>query len=89
MLATRVDGVIIVSPSPGQSEETHYIIDNNYHRLFLVRGDAAVGLHAGQPADSTRWYIYRWVDETALPAATYEIASVAASTWGRLKAIFR
>ncbi len=89
-LATRVDGFIIVPPSPGQTEETRYIIDNNYHRFFLVRGDAAVGLHAVQPADSTRWYIYRWVDETAQPFATSGTASrTQNSTWGRVKGLFR
>jgi hypothetical protein len=33
------------------------------HEVSLVRGDAAV-LSAGQRADSTCWYIYRWEDQS-------------------------
>jgi hypothetical protein len=39
------------------------------HVFHVVRGDAAV-LAAGQPADSTRWYVRRWVEDLdALTAA--------------------
>ncbi len=94
MLATRVDGVIVVPPGPGQSADTRFIINMNYHRFSLVRGDAAVGLHAGQPADSSRWYVYRWVDETGqLGAPTRESRTgpqaSANTTWGAMKAMCR
>ncbi len=70
VLATTMDGLIVVPPGPGQTEETRYVIDSDLLRLFLVRGDAQFDstgrfvTPAGQPADSTRWYIYRCIDGT-------------------------
>ncbi len=88
VLATRVDGVVITPPLEGQLQGSYRVIDNNLHRLFLVRGDAAVGLRAGQPADRAHWYVYRWVDETALPFAARgaQPQPTESTTWGRLKA---
>ncbi|HEU5322294.1 MAG TPA: hypothetical protein VFX28_15930, partial [Methylomirabilota bacterium] len=37
------------------------------HVLHVVRGDAAVRV-AGQPADSTRWYIRRWLNDVSAVA---------------------
>ncbi len=104
MLATRVDGIIIVPPSQGQTQETRYIIDNNNHRFYLARGDAQFDstgrfiTPAGERADSTRWYIYRWIDETAQPVAVGGLQSASAAvnrvsnplaTWGEVKAASR
>jgi hypothetical protein len=87
VLATRVDGVIVVS---GQTEDVRYVIDNNFLRFYLVRGDAAVGLDAEQPADDAHWYVYRWVDETAMPAAPGRTPSATVpTTWARVKALYR
>jgi hypothetical protein len=92
VLSTPVDALFVVPPTPPATEPTQYVITNNSHRFFLVRGDAAVGLKATQPADSTRWYIWKWADETvgapAAPAAALERASENA-TWGGLKATYR
>jgi hypothetical protein len=98
VLATRVDGLVVVPPTDGQTEETRYVIDNNFHRFFLVRGDAALDGHDNPTvlpplaADSTRWYIYRWIDETVIqagaPAGASSRASTA-STWGSVKARYR
>jgi hypothetical protein len=90
VLATRVDGVFIVPPTGGQTEDTRYVIDNNLHRFFLVRGDAAASLAAGQPADSTHWYIWRWWDETGQVYAPASLrASSMNSSWGSVKATYR
>jgi len=62
VLQTRVDGSITV-PQSGASPLT-YLITNNLNEFFLVRGDVAQGLDVTQSADSTHWYIYRWVDLT-------------------------
>jgi hypothetical protein len=91
VLSTPVDAVFVVPPTPPATDPTQYVISNNSHRFFLVRGDAAVGLKATQPADSTRWYIWKWADETrgyVAPAAALERASENA-TWGGLKATYR
>jgi hypothetical protein len=90
-LLAEVDATVVIPPGTGQTEETTYLIDNNRHRLFLVRGDAVPGeLTAEQPADSLHWYIYRWKDETTNTAsrAGAELATER-STWGRLKAQYR
>ena len=64
------------------------------HDFHLVRGDAAV-LRAGQPADSTRWYIHRWTDKSAalmvrIPGPTAPANTIPArpSTWGSLKSMY-
>jgi len=64
------------------------------HDFHLVRGDAAV-LRAGQPADSTRWYIHRWTDKspslvvrTPTPTAPAGVMPARASTWGGVKATY-
>jgi hypothetical protein len=90
VLATRVDGVITVPPTGGQTEDTHYVIDNNFLRFFLVRGDAAASLAAGQPADSTHWYIWKWRDETSGAYAPASLrAATQPSTWSKVKGLYR
>jgi hypothetical protein len=95
-LQSEVDATIVVPPGTGQTEETTYLVDNNVHRFFLIRGDAAAGnLAPEQPADSLHWYIYRWRDETVSTAAAGDLrlASSAprqtATTLGRVKASTR
>jgi hypothetical protein len=90
VLATRVDGIVVVPHTGSQTEDTRYVIENNFHRFFLVRGDAAASLAAGQPADSTHWYVYHWMDETAYPVAPASVrASTQMTTWGHVKAVYR
>lgn len=62
---TRVDGQIVIPTSP---DPTNFLIENNTNVFYLVRGDQAQ-LATGQPADSTHWYFYRWVDLTTATAA--------------------
>jgi hypothetical protein len=91
VLLTRVDGSITV-PQSG-AEPLTYLITNNLNEFHLVRGDAAVNLDTTQPADTTHWYIYRWVDLTGSagqnavvhPASTSQPALTPA-TWGHVKA---
>jgi hypothetical protein len=96
VLATRVDGIIVIPPTGSQVEETSYHIKDNFLRLYLVRGDAAVDSN-GNPtippyflADSTLWFIYRWVDETAAtPKPSVAAVPVDSMTWSALKARYR
>jgi hypothetical protein len=88
VLATPVDGEIVVSDPQSPQDPRRYIITGNYHRLWLVRGDAAVGLDPGQPADRTRWYIRRWRDETTQLGAKPN-GPQSACTWGAIKGIYR
>jgi hypothetical protein len=96
VLATRLDAIVEFPPVPPETEPTRYVIDNNFERIFLVRGDAALDasnnptVPPGLPADSTRWYIYRWFDETnALGAAPGAVpVPTKPSTWGALKASY-
>jgi hypothetical protein len=71
---------------------------NGRHLFRLVRGDAAV-LEQGQRADSTRWYIYSWEDQTPVLAVLHSKLETARAglasplparpaTWGLLKAIY-
>ena len=62
---TRVDGQIVIPTAP---DPTNYLIENNTNVFYLVRGDQAQ-LNTNQPADSTHWYIYRWLDLTTATAA--------------------
>jgi len=97
VLSTPVDALIVVPPKPPATDPTQYVVTNNSHRLFLVRGDAAASLAESQPADTTRWYIWSWKDETAgISAASGPLKAAAASgpssvtaTWGRVKAAAR
>jgi hypothetical protein len=65
------------------------------HDFRLVRGDAAV-LRSGQAADSTRWYIHRWTDQSAAlaairapgPSALAHPLPARPSTWGTVKALY-
>jgi hypothetical protein len=86
MLMTRVDGSVTV-PQSG-SEPLTYLITNNYNVFYLVRGDAADSLDATQPADSTHWYIYRWIDLTGTSPKASGPATEQ-TTWGAIKARFR
>jgi hypothetical protein len=74
-----------------------YYVDGR-HLFRLVRGDAAA-LDPGQQADSTRWYIYSWEDQTSGPHASLSKLETAPAsfssplparpaTWGLLKAIY-
>ena len=85
-LATPVDGEIFVPNRYDPGNPTRFLIMGNSHRFFLVRGDSAQGLAAGQPADSTRWYIRRWRDESQQLGAP---AGLKTSTWGSIKAAYR
>jgi hypothetical protein len=97
VLATRLDGFVELPPVAPQTEPTRYIIDNNVARIFLVRGDAARDVSNNPtvlpplPADSTRWYIYRWLDETqALGGAPgAEPTPARTVTWGAILASCR
>jgi hypothetical protein len=90
VLDTRVDGVMEAPAPRGQTPDTRYVIDNNFHRFRLVRGDAAVGLGPGQPADAGHWYIWNWQDETAMSVApAREPQPAASTTWSRIKAVYR
>lgn len=100
VLSTPVDAIIVVPPVPPATEPTNYIVTNNSHRFYLVRGDAAVDLSESQTADSTRWYIWSWKDETVgsvtpAPAVTPASAGTrlapgdVAATWSRVKAAAR
>jgi hypothetical protein len=85
-----VDGLVVVPPTDGQTEETRYVIDNNFHRFYLVRGDAAGSLAAGQPADSTHWYVWKWQDEsTGYPAPAALGEATRSTTWSSVKATYR
>jgi hypothetical protein len=91
VLSTPVDLIVEIPPTPPYTEPTLFVIINNSHRFYLVRGDAAVGLMAGQPADTTRWYIWAWADETMgayAASGALEGATVPAS-WGKLKGLYR
>jgi hypothetical protein len=91
VLETFVDAVVVVPPEPPATDALRYVVTNNFHRIFLVRGDAANGLRADQPADSTHWYIWKWNDETAGTPGAPGTASEATAdaTWGGLKAAYR
>jgi hypothetical protein len=87
VLLTRVDGSITL-PQSGGSPLT-YLITNNLNEFKLVRGDAAASnLDSTQPADSTHWYIYRWVDLTGIAPRT-DTPSVQSTSWASIKARFR
>lgn len=94
VLSTPVDATIEVPPIPPQTEATTYVVTNNSHRFYLVRGDAAVDLAAEQDADSLHWYIWSWKDETvgtAAPGAALSTTGAGPAparltwTWGRVK----
>jgi hypothetical protein len=90
VLSTAVDGIFVLPPTPPTTDSTYFIITNNSHRFFLVRGDAAAGLKAAQPADSTHWYIWKWKDETVAYAAPATSGGATENaTWGGLKAVYR
>jgi len=58
------------------------------HAFYLVRGDAAI-LDPGQPADSTRWYLRHWDDEsTPTPGSSPGALPVLAATWGGMKGAY-
>lgn len=99
VLSTPMDGQIVVPPQPPSTDPTTYVVTNNSHRFYLVRGDAAASLAESQPADSTRWYIWSWKDETVgVPGATVPTSTGGATratpgqlpaTWARVKAAAR
>jgi hypothetical protein len=90
---TRVDGTIVIPPSPPATDPTNYLIENNYNAFYLVRGDQA-SLATSQPADSVHWYIYRWVDLTVATSVRAGVRTASATpnapvpvraTWARVK----
>jgi len=90
VLPTRVDGQITV-PQSGGSPLT-YLITNNYNVFYWVRGDAAAAenrnLDTSQAADSTHWYIYRWVDLTGgTPKSNDPLTR--SVTWAAIRALYR
>jgi len=87
LLATRVDGLIVV-PNPG-AEATTFVIENNFNVFYIVRGDSAVGLDASQPADAQHWYIYRWKDLTGGGNPRLLTQTTQATSWGGVKAKYR
>jgi len=91
VLSTPVDAVFVVPPTPPATDSIYYIVTDNSHRFFLVRGDAAVGLKSTQPADSTHWYVWKWRDETSgLPAAPGALGRATVNvTWGKVKGLYR
>jgi hypothetical protein len=61
--------------------------------FYLVRGDsAAVPPELGLPADSTRWYVDGWSDNTngtgAAPARANAPQPTKSPTWGSLKSLY-
>jgi hypothetical protein len=87
VLLTRVDGSVTVPQSGG--EPLTYLITNNYHAFYLVRGDAADSLDFTQPADSLHWYVYRWVDLTGTAPKASGPATKETTTWAEVKATYR
>jgi hypothetical protein len=74
---------------PGDSGRVVRYLANAPESFWLVRGDVA-RLRAGQPADSTRWYIRAW-QELAPAADSAQVATggVIPTTWGRLRGSYR
>ena len=97
VLSTPVDAVVVALPDSTGAEPTRYIVMNNSHRFYLVRGDAANGLTPSQPADSVHWYIWAWRDETVgfrVPAGRGADAAAVPTptvptTWGKVKGVYR
>ena len=88
-LFTRVDAQIVIPTSP---DPTNFLIENNTNIFYLVRGDHALELTASQPADSTHWYVYRWVDITtasASPGSPDSPLPSSPATWGKVKGLYR
>ncbi len=74
---------------PGDSGHVIRFVVRAPQDFWLVRGDAA-RLRAGQPADSTRWYIRGWQElAPASQAAGVASGDTIRTTWGRLKASYR
>ncbi len=90
VVLARVDGFIETDSTVSGGEIVHFLLENNFHRFFLVRGDAATGLGEGQPADSLHWYVWRWLDETTpvfgAPRAAPQPTRPA--SWGAVKALY-
>jgi hypothetical protein len=85
VLLTRVDGSVTV---PQSGSPLTYEISNNLNEFYFVRGDSAVGLDSSQPADSTHWYVYRWIDLTGLAPDARRL-QVESTTWGAVKGRYR
>ena len=87
LLATRVDGLIVV-PNPG-AEATTFVIENNFNVFYLVRGDVATGLDSSQPPDAGHWYVYRWSDLTGGAKPRLVTQATQNHTWGSIKGNYR
>jgi hypothetical protein len=86
---TLVASIHLVIDLPGDDDFVVGEAPPQTNRFFLVRGDAAVGLEADQPADENHWYIWSWRDESlpiGKPQAPLQNES---STWGRVKGQYR
>jgi hypothetical protein len=95
ILLTRIDGSILIPATTtsgggkgGEGPYT-YVISNNLNAFYLVRGDKALSLDSGQPADSSHWYVYRWVDLTNAPAPSARRPNVVTVTWASVRAAYR
>jgi len=89
-LVTPVGLRVIVPLPPPSTNPLMYYVEADYHRLFLVRGDAAVGLASDQPADSAHWYVWRWKDECfSLPGPAMPAEVPSPVTWGTVKGTYR
>jgi hypothetical protein len=99
LLYTPITLTIHLPPSVDDPEGTTFVIggaDPVPQRFFLVRGDAATGLNADQPADSLHWFMWFWRDESipgygpeSRPGGRNSPWHANDATWGRLKALFR
>jgi hypothetical protein len=104
VLFTPVTLTLQLPPDPNDPEGTTFVVggaDPAVHRFLLVRGDMANGLDAGQPDDSTRWYIWLWRDESTVSRGGGSGADqqpsgrggdprmAEGSTWGMVKGIYR
>jgi hypothetical protein len=85
LLATRVDGTVVV---PQETGPITFTIQINFNVFYLVRGDAAVNLDASQPADAYHWYVYRWVDITGYASQRLDRLATVPATWGKLKGLY-
>jgi hypothetical protein len=68
-------------------------IVTGFATFYLVRGDSALVpaeiFPLGYTADSTRWYIDRWEDDTASSGAATRTMPTKNATIGQLKALYR
>ena len=86
---TLIASVDVLIDLPGEDDFVIGQAPPQTNRFFLVRGDAAVGLEADQPADASHWYIWNWRDESPPVGKPQSPLQNESSTWGRLKGLYR